>query len=174
MDKRIIASAEEKAPPPDHDWLKLEDLAAVEMTSEDASHPIECALLPSRASGWGAGEPGRQTVRLLFAHLQRLRRIWLNFVEDATERTQECVLRWSPDHGQTFREIVRQQWNFGPEGATCETEDHRVELPAVTILGVKHHARYIWRECSRFFGRVATGLTHFRYRRFLRSSTYLA
>jgi len=31
-------------------------------------------------------------------------------------------------------EIVRQQWNFSPEGATSETEDLHVELPAVTVL----------------------------------------
>jgi hypothetical protein len=73
-------------------------------------------------------------IRLLFAHPQRLRRIWLNFVEPLTERTQEYVLRWSPDGGQSFHEIVRQQWNFSPQGATCETEDHHVELPAVTVL----------------------------------------
>jgi hypothetical protein len=76
----------------------------------------------------------KQTIRLLFAHPQRLRRVWLNFVEPLTERTQEYVLRWSPDGGQSFREIVRQQWNFSPQGATCETGDHHVELPAVTVL----------------------------------------
>jgi hypothetical protein len=70
----------------------------------------------------------------VFAHPQRLQRIWLNFVEPRTERTQEYVLRWSPDSGQSFREIVRQQWNFSPQGATSETEDHHVELPAVTVL----------------------------------------
>jgi nuclear transport factor 2 (NTF2) superfamily protein len=55
-------------------------------------------------------------------------------VEPRTERTQEYVLRWSPDSGQSFREIARQQWNFSPQGATSETEDHHVELPAVTVL----------------------------------------
>ena len=32
----------------------------------------------------------------------------MNFVEPETTRTQEYVLRWSPDSGQSFREIVRQ------------------------------------------------------------------
>ena len=50
------------------------------------------------------------------------------------ERTQEYVLRWSADGGQSFREIVRQQWNFSPQGATSQTQDYRVELPAVTVL----------------------------------------
>jgi hypothetical protein len=134
MRKRIIAPVEQETAAPDQDWLNLEELAEVEVTSEDAACPIESALLPGGASGWRAAGPGKQTIRLLFATPQRLRRIWLNFVETHTERTQEYVLRWSADGGQTFREIVRQQWNFSLQGATTETEDHHVDLPAVTVL----------------------------------------
>ena len=134
MRKRIIPSVQKDIPPPGEDWLDLERLAQVEITSEDAAHPIESALLPDRGSGWRAAGPGEQTIQLLFDHPQQLRRIWLQFVEPVTERTQEFVLRWSPDGGQSFREIVRQQWNFSPQGATCETEDHRVDLSGVTVL----------------------------------------
>jgi hypothetical protein len=134
MRKRIITPVQQETTYPDLEWLNIEGLAEVEITSEDAAHPIESALLPGRASGWRAAGPGKQTIRLLFANPQRLRRIWLNFVEPRTERTQEYVLRWSPDGGQSYREIVRQQWNFSPQGATSETEDLHVELPAVTVL----------------------------------------
>lgn len=134
MRKRIIAQVQKEPVSSDRDWLNVEGLAEVEMTSEDAAHPIECAILPGSSSGWRAAEAGKQTIRLLFAQPQRLRRIWLSFVEPATERTQEYVLRWSPDGGQSFREIVRQQWNFNPRGATSETEDHHVQLPSVTVL----------------------------------------
>lgn len=134
MRKRIIDQVQQETAPPNRDWLNVEGLAEVEITSEDAAHPIESALLPGRASGWRAAGPGKQTIRLLFTSPQRLRRVWLNFVETRSERTQEYVLRWSPDSGQSFREIVRQQWNFSPQGAICETEDHHVELPAVTVL----------------------------------------
>ena len=134
MRKRIIASVQQGASPPDENWLDLASVAEVEITSEDAAHPIECALLPGRGAGWRAAGPGKQTIRLRFGHPQRLRRIWLSFVESASERTQEYSLRWSPDDGQSFREIARQQWNFSPQGATCETEDHRVELSGVTVL----------------------------------------
>ncbi|RDH83524.1 MAG: carbohydrate-binding protein [endosymbiont of Escarpia spicata] len=134
MRKRIITSVQQETLSPDQNWLNLEGLAEVEITSEDASHPIESALLPGRDSGWRAAGPGKQTIRLLFANPQSLRQIWLNFVETHIERTQEYVLRWSPDGGQSFQEIVRQQWNFSPQAATCETEEHRVELPAVTVL----------------------------------------
>jgi hypothetical protein len=62
-----------------------------------------------------------------------VRRILLEFVEPAVERTQEFVLRWSSD-GRTLHDVVRQQWNFSPQGATEQTEDHRVELNGVTVI----------------------------------------
>ena len=105
MHKRIIAQVQKETASPDQDWLNVEGLAEVEITSEEAAHPIESALLPGRASGWRAAEPGKQTIRLLFNHPQRLRRIWMNFVEPTAERTQEYVVRWSPDSGRSFREI---------------------------------------------------------------------
>jgi hypothetical protein len=131
MRKRFIAPVQQETASPDQDWLNVDDLVEVEITSENVAHPIESALLPGHASGWRAAGPGKQTIRLFFAHPQLLRR---TFVEPLTERTQEYVLRWSPDGGQSFREIVRQQWNFSPQGATSETEDHHVELPGVTVL----------------------------------------
>ncbi len=134
MRKRIIDPIQQDTARPDQGWLNLEDIAEVEITSEDAAHPIESALLPGPASAWRAAGPGKQTIRLLFSHPQPLRRIMLEFVEASIERTQEYVLRWSADGGQSFREIVRQQWNFSPNGATFETEVHHVELPAVTAL----------------------------------------
>lgn len=134
MRKRIIASVNKETASPDQDWLNVEELAEVEITSEDAAHPIESALLPGTTSGWRAAGTGKQTIRLLFAHPQQLRRIWLNFIETHTERMQEYVLRWSPDDGKSFQEIVRQQWNFNPQSSTSETEDHLVELSGVTVL----------------------------------------
>jgi hypothetical protein len=134
MRKRLIAEVRDSTLPPEQDWLNVEDLAQVEVTSEDPAHPIESALLHGAGSGWRAAEPGTQTIRLLFDRPQRLRWIRVDFVEPDFERTQEYVLRWSPDGGQSFRDIVRQQWNFSPQAATTEREDHRVDLSGVTVL----------------------------------------
>lgn len=134
MRKRLITADRQDQRHADREWLDLEHLAEVEITSEDALHPIESALLPGTGSGWRAAEPGKQCIRLLFPNPQRIRCIRLNFVESSVHRTQEYVLRWSADGGQSFREIVRQQWNFDPAGATSETEDHQVDLPGVTTL----------------------------------------
>ena len=49
-------------------------------------------------------------------------------------RTQEFVLQWSPDGGFSFKQIVRQQWNFSSPESTREIEEYQVDLSNVTIL----------------------------------------
>jgi hypothetical protein len=115
-------------------WLSLTELADVEVTSESSAHPVEGALLEGQAAGWRAGTPGQQTIRLLFKQPTPLRRIALRFVERDVERTQEYVLRWSADGGRSFRDVVRQQWNFSPHGSTEEAAHYEVNLPAVTVI----------------------------------------
>jgi hypothetical protein len=134
MRKRLIDEDRLDESIPEHNWLHVADLAEVEMTSEDASHPIESAFLDKGDSGWRAGVAGSQTIRLLFENPQRIRLIHLKFIEPVVERTQEYLLRWSSDNGKSFREIVRQQWNFNPSGTTEETESHLVDLSNVTVL----------------------------------------
>lgn len=134
MRKRVIGPAPREVATPEPQWLEVEKLAQVEVTSEDSEHPIESALLPGEESGWRAAQPGEQTIRLIFDQPQRLSRVWLLFIEPDRERTQEFVLRWSPDGGRSVREILRQQWNFGPPETIREAEDYRVELSGVTVL----------------------------------------
>jgi hypothetical protein len=38
------------------------------------------------------------------------------------------------DGGDSFREIVRQQWNFSPLHTIREVEEYQVELSNVTVL----------------------------------------
>jgi len=133
MRKRISAHMRQR-PMSEDAWLNMASVAEVEISSEDAAHPIESALLPGGTSGWRASEPGDQTIRILFDRPQQVRRIWINFMEPEKERTQEYVLRWSSDQGRSFQHILRQQWNFSPPNSTNEIEDHHVELPAATTL----------------------------------------
>jgi hypothetical protein len=134
MRKVIIDSAAEQAQAIEDGGLNLEESAQVEVTSESAEYPIESALIPNRGPGWRAGKPGEQTIRLIFDHPLRLRRIVLKFDEEQQARTQEFVLRWLPEGEKAFREIVRQQYTFSPAGTTKEIEDYRVDLNAVTAL----------------------------------------
>ena len=131
MRKRLITPTVESAG--GEGWLDVELAAIVELTSEDKDHPIESAFV-SGGSGWCAGTPGKQTIRLIFDQPQRLKCISLVFEENETVRTQEFILRWSPDGGNSFREMVRQQWNFSPPESMREVEKYHVELSCVTVL----------------------------------------
>ena len=134
MRKCVVGLVTKDSPLPDQEWLDLERSAQVEVTSEDPTHPIESALLAGTESRWQAAQPGPQTIRLIFDRPQKLRRIWLLFIEPDVARTQEFVLFWSPDDERSLKEIYRQQWNFSPPGAIREVEDYQVELSRVNQL----------------------------------------
>ena len=135
MRKRIIDSNQNMSTDSGA-WLDLENLAQVEVTSEDAAYPIEAALIPRTGSGWRAAEPGPQTLRVLFDQPQKIRRIRLAFQENRQQRTQEFTVRWSSDGGKSYRQIVRQQYNFSPPDTTYELEDYAVDLAAMSVLEV--------------------------------------
>jgi hypothetical protein len=134
MRKRLITPTPESIRTRSEDWLDVERLAVAEVTSEDRDYPVESAFVSGDSRGWRAAAPGSQTIRLIFDQPQRLRCIALVFEENDTSRTQEFVLRWAPDGGDSVREIVRQQWNFSPPESTREVEEYQVELSSVTVL----------------------------------------
>jgi hypothetical protein len=134
MRKRIIGQPAPAVVPAGRSWLDVERLAQVEITSEDPTHPIESALRPGAGPGWQAAGPGEQTIRLVFDAPLSLRRIHFVFQEDQHARTQEFALRWSPDGGQSYQQIVRQQYTFSPPSTTHEVEDYAVNLDGVTAL----------------------------------------
>jgi hypothetical protein len=134
MRKRIIPQDSQRLSPVNQQWLNVEHLARVELTSEDAAYPIESALTPGAGPGWRAGQPGEQTIRLLFDEPQSVRHVRLLFQENERQRSQQFILRWSSDGGRSYREIVRQQYNFSPPRTTEECEDYDVEIEGVTLL----------------------------------------
>ena len=134
MRKRLVPPIPQDAPTLDEGWLDLDRIAVVEVTSEEKEYPVEAALVAEEMRGWRAGSPGIQTIRLIFDQPQRLARISLVFEETETQRTQEFVLLWSSDGGRSFREIVRQQWNFSPPETIREVEEFQVALSDVTVL----------------------------------------
>ncbi len=134
MRKRLITTTSQDSPHFDEGRLDLDSSAMVEVTSEEKGYPVEFALVSGEERGWRAAVSGVQTIRLIFDKPQKLTHISLVFEEGETERTQEFVLRWSPDGGRSFREIVRQQWNFSPPNTTREIEEYNVQLSDVTVL----------------------------------------
>jgi hypothetical protein len=134
MRKRLITPIPQDTPSRNEGWLDLDNAAVVEVTSEEKEYPVESALVSGETQGWRAADFCIQTMRLLFDQPQKLTRISLVFEETETERAQEFMLRWSSDGGRSFREIVRQQWNFSPPETTREMEDYQVKLSDVTVL----------------------------------------
>lgn len=132
--RKHIVNRERNSLPLDKPWLDLESLAQVEVSSEEAQHPIEAALVPGASPGWRAAAPGRQIIRLMFDKPQNLGLIHLVFDEHEQERVQEYTLRWNSGVGQPYREIVRQQYNFSPPTTSREVEDFNVNLDGCAEL----------------------------------------
>jgi len=134
MRKRMIKRDIQEASKKKYNWLNLATLAQVEISSEEETHPIESALVPGSGSGWRAAESGEQILRLLFDKPQKVALVRLAFQEETQERTQEFVLRWSSDGGQSYHDIARQQYNFSSPDSIRELEDYSVNLDGVTVL----------------------------------------
>ncbi len=135
MRKRIVSSSVSTAGSEPHsNWIDLGQIATVEVTSEDPNFPIESVFTAGEGSGWRAGQKGEQQIRLIFDQPLPVRRIQLHFVEPSHTRLQEFTVRWSAADGGQTKEIVRQQWNFSPEGSTTEVEDYQVDLEGVSTL----------------------------------------
>lgn len=127
--KQLVELAQPKTTP---EWLAIQDVAQIELTSEDQQYPIDSALIGNGGTGWRASGPGEQQIRLVFDTPQAIRLIHLVFEDTEQERLQEFTLRWSADRGLTYATIVRQQFFFSPSGATREVEDYSVDLNGAT------------------------------------------
>lgn len=103
------------------------------MTSEADDAPVENVLYPDRETGWRAGEPGPQIIRITFGGPTNIRHIQLAFRESQFARTQEFTLRCTVAGGERG-ELTRRQWTFSPQGSTEEVEDYRVTLDDVVAL----------------------------------------
>ena len=112
-------------------------VATVLVTSEDPDHPVDHAFDSQSGPGgtrWVAGGPGEQVLILAFDDPQPIRRVMLEVEEREVARTQEVQLAVSGDGGRTYRELLRQEYNFSPPGTTFEREDWAVATEGVTHL----------------------------------------
>ena len=135
MRKRIVGSSRVGERPQSREgWLDLDQIATIEVTSEDSNFPIESAFSSEDGTGWRASQTGTQEIRIIFDQPISLRRIQLRFLEPELERTHEFSIRWSSAEGGPTKEIIRQQWNFSPSGSPREVEDYEIHLENVAVL----------------------------------------
>ena len=139
MRKQILKS--DPAPLPSlPDEFNVAALATVAVTSEAADHPVENAFDNRRGPGgsrWVAETPGDQTLLLAFDAPQNLHQVSLEVEETQVSRTQELQLAVSDDGGKTYRELLRQEFNFSPSGTTFEREEWTVAAENVTHLRLR-------------------------------------
>ena len=137
MRKTLINQITENILPSELNYLDLEQLAQVEISSECREHPIESALVDGSGSGWQAEGSGEQTVRLIFDQPQAIKQLLLQFDEQEQSRTQEFVLLGRMDNEVELREILRQQYHFSPPHTTQEIEDYTVNLKQLKVLELR-------------------------------------
>lgn len=135
MLRKQIVGPSPAAPPAD--VKDIAALATVLVTSETPGHPIDHAFDARGGRGgtrWVAGTDGEQTVTLAFDAPQAIRQIIVEVEEPEASRTQVLSASLSEDAGASYRELVRQEFNFSPPGTTFEREEWTVTAPAVTHL----------------------------------------
>jgi hypothetical protein len=132
---RRRSRAREETPQAGTEWIDLRTAARVDATSEAPGHEIAHAFVHGAPGGWRAASTGPQVITIRFRQPCEVKRVRLVF-ESSDERTQEFALSWASRRGETHGDVVRQQFNFSPTGATREIEDYRVELHAVERLEI--------------------------------------
>jgi hypothetical protein len=119
--------------------LHIPALATVLVTSESGDHPVDHLFDGRNGPGgtrWVASADGEQTLILAFDTPQAIREVGLEVEEPSASRTQVLTLSLSQDGGRTYREIVRQEFNFSPPGTTFEREVWNVPAGRVTHLRI--------------------------------------
>ena len=138
MLRKLIIKPHTATPDATTGEIDIAAVATVLVTSEAPDHPIDLAFDDHRGPGgtrWIAGEPGEQTrdpclrrpaddqpnppgSRGVGSHLE--------------PRNSSCVSLC--DGGRTYRELLRQEFNFSPAGTTFEREKWTVSAQGVTHL----------------------------------------
>ena len=134
MRKRITPSAGEATSPSGEDWLDLEDVAEVEITSEDPAYPVESALIPAEPQAGGPQSPASRRSGCALPNRNRCTGSGWSSSSQMLSAPRSSCCAGPRMGGRTMHEVVRQHWNFSPQGSTQQTEDHPVELSGVTIL----------------------------------------
>ena len=118
--------------------LDIVGCAIIAFTSEDPAHPVEHLL--DRNSGPGAtrwASARADTIEQILVEFDKpqiLSRLVYEVEEATRERTQEVRVEVSEDGGRTYRQILVQEYNFSPAGATFQREQQRLNLRQVSHL----------------------------------------
>ena len=114
--------------------------ATVAYSSEDRAHPVENLFDEHSGPGsarWLSARPDAiEHIVVEFDQPQTISRLVYEVEETVRERTQEVRVEVSEDGARTYRQILVQEYNFSPRGATYQREEQRFELHRVTHLRI--------------------------------------
>jgi hypothetical protein len=112
--------------------------ATIAYSSEDSSDPTENLFdgyLGPGGTRWTSARPDTmEYIVVEFDHPQTISRLVYEVEETMRERTQEVRVEVSDDGGRAYRQILVQEYNFSPRGATFQREEQRFNLHRVTHL----------------------------------------
>jgi hypothetical protein len=111
-------------------WLDLDEVAEVTIVAGGRR-------MRRSAGVWSADCPGEQTIEVRFHAPTSVSRLRVICSEVAQSRTQEMTVWASLRRGEQHREVVRQQFNFSPNGATEEVEEYALSLEAVSAIQLR-------------------------------------
>ena len=135
--KKIISSEAGTATSAPANTIDIIRNAEVIATSESANFPLDNIVDGSTGPGssqWVAGAAGPQTLVFKFDAPQNIAGIVYEIEEREVARTQEICFEVSTDSGAHFREILRHEYNFSPDGSTFQREELKLGLAHVTDL----------------------------------------
>ena len=112
------------------EWLDLDAVAEVTIVSGGRRMP--------RVSGiWSTDAPGEQIIEIRFHEPTYVSHLRVMSSEIKQERTQEITVWASLNRGEQHRELLRQQFNFSPNGATEEIEEYAARLEDVSAIQLR-------------------------------------
>jgi len=118
--------------------IDIAGCATIAYSSEDPAHPVEHMLDGRNSPGatyWVSARPDVvEHIVIEFDRPQPIARLVYEVEETLQERTQEVRFEVSEDGAQSYRQILVQEYNFSPRGATYQREEQRFNLRQVTHL----------------------------------------
>ena len=118
--------------------IDLATSAVLAYSSEDPAHPVDHLLDRSSGPGssrWLSARPDTiEHLVIEFDKPQSISRLIYEAVETERPRTQEVRVEASADGGDTYRQVLVQEYTFSPEGANFQREDLRLDLKNVSHL----------------------------------------
>jgi hypothetical protein len=111
-------------------WLDLDAVADVTIVAGGRR-------APRNPPAWTADCSGEQLIEVRFRQPTPVSHLRVTCSEFEQSRTQEMTIWASLHRGEQHREVLRQQFNFSPDGATQEVEEYALQLEAVSAIQLR-------------------------------------